>query len=211
MNKNYKIGFTGSTSCGKTTLVKELSKRPEFEGYECVVERSKYLRDLGIPLNTVSTLKGQIMFLAERTSELMKEGGVITDRTIVDVMAFTRSSDVIGERDKDNYDELAISLLNEYDFIFYVPIEGVEIEDNSVRTTDADYRIYIDELILDILENCQKEYIKKVIGIPPYLSTEKRVEFVINCINLYETIKKNEDHNSQLERLIPLPNFNKYI
>jgi hypothetical protein len=35
-------------------------------------ERSKYLRDLGIPLNTDSTLKGQIIFLAERASELLQ-------------------------------------------------------------------------------------------------------------------------------------------
>ena len=61
-----KIGFTGTVSVGKTTLVNELSKLPEFKEYTFATERSKYLRDLGIPLNTDSTLKGQTIFLAER-------------------------------------------------------------------------------------------------------------------------------------------------
>ncbi len=39
-----------------------------------------FITDLGIPLNTDSTLKGQTIFLAERCSELMREN-VITDRT----------------------------------------------------------------------------------------------------------------------------------
>ena len=61
-----KIGFTGTMSVGKTTLVKALQQLPEFKDYEFSTERSKYLRDLGIPLNTDSSLKGQIIFLSER-------------------------------------------------------------------------------------------------------------------------------------------------
>ena len=38
-------------------------------------------------------------------------------------------------------------MLHEYDYIFYVSPEGVEIEDNGVRTTDAKYRTTIDETI----------------------------------------------------------------
>ena len=52
-----KIGFTGTISAGKTTLVKALSELSQFKDYHIAVERSKYLRDLGIPLNTDSTLK----------------------------------------------------------------------------------------------------------------------------------------------------------
>ncbi len=47
--------------------------KPVWDGTE------ENLRDLGIPLNTDSTIKGQIIFLAERTAELMNEN-VITDR-----------------------------------------------------------------------------------------------------------------------------------
>ena len=86
-----KIGFCGTMSVGKTTLVNALKELTEFKGYTFRTERSKYLRDLGIPLNTDSTIKGQIVFLAERTAELMNEN-IITDRTVVDVMAFAQCS-----------------------------------------------------------------------------------------------------------------------
>ena len=83
-----RIGFTGTVSCGKTTLVNELKKLPQFSNYIFATERSKYLRDLGIPLNMDSTINGQIVFAAERASELLIEN-IITDRTIIDVQAFT--------------------------------------------------------------------------------------------------------------------------
>ena len=39
-----KIGFTGSVSVGKTTLVNALKQLPEFKEYVFATERSKYLR-----------------------------------------------------------------------------------------------------------------------------------------------------------------------
>ena len=69
-------------SVGKTTLVNALAELPEFKDYKSTTERSKYLMELGIPLNTDSTVKGQAVFLAERASELMNDN-IITDRTIL--------------------------------------------------------------------------------------------------------------------------------
>jgi len=89
-----KIGFAGTMSVGKTTLVKALAELPEFKDYYVATERSKYLRDLGIPLNTDSTIPGQMIFLAERASEVLRDN-VLTDRTIWDVCAFTLSAQSI--------------------------------------------------------------------------------------------------------------------
>jgi deoxyadenosine/deoxycytidine kinase len=68
-----KIGFTGTMSVGKTTLVKALKNVPEFKDYKFTTERSKYLNSLGIPLNHETTIEGQTIFLAERVSELMQD------------------------------------------------------------------------------------------------------------------------------------------
>ena len=87
-----KIGFCGTMSVGKTTLVNELAKLPEFKDYTFRTERSKYLMDMGVPLNTDSTLKGQLVFAAERASELLCDK-IITDRTVIDVMAFNSLSE----------------------------------------------------------------------------------------------------------------------
>ena len=138
-----KIGFTGTMSVGKSTLVHALKELPEFKDYFFATERSKYLRDLGIPLNTDSTLKGQTIFLAERCSELMREN-VITDRTVIDVMAFAQCAKSISVVDKGAFANYAAPFIWEYDYVFYVSPIGVKIEDNGVRETNADYRKLID-------------------------------------------------------------------
>ena len=146
-----KIGFCGTMSVGKTTLVNKLKTFPEFKDYTFRTERSKYLRDLGIPLNTDSTIKGQTVFLAERAAELMNEN-VITDRTVIDVMAFTSLAKSISIIDSDSFEDYASRLLGEYDYIFYVSPEGVEIEDNGVRETDTEYRELVDFSINKFLD-----------------------------------------------------------
>jgi nicotinamide riboside kinase len=145
-----KIGFCGTMSVGKTTLVNALKELPEFAGYEFRTERSKYLRDLGIPLNTDSTLKGQIIFFAERSSELFAEN-MITDRTVIDVMAFTRLAKSIPYFMADALNDSVSHLIREYDYIFYVSPEGVELEDNGVRTIDAKYRNEVDKEIQNLI------------------------------------------------------------
>ena len=175
-----KIGLTGTMSCGKTTLVNALKELPQFKDYKFATERSKYLRDLGIPLNTDSTLKGQTIFLAERCSELMNEN-LITDRTIIDVMAFTANAKSINQSDKISYEEYARNFINEYDYIFYISPEGVEIEDNGVRETDAEYRDLIDFTIkhfVNINFNKMQNY-KKISG-----TTNERIKQILEAISL---------------------------
>ena len=137
-------------SVGKTTLVNALKELPEFAGYEFRTERSKYLRDLGIPLNTDSTLKGQIIFFAERSSELFLDD-MITDRTIIDVMAFTRLAKSIPYFMADALNDAVSHLIREYDYIFYVSPKGVELEDNGVRTINVKYRNEVDKEIQSLI------------------------------------------------------------
>ena len=148
---NMKIGFCGTMSVGKTTLVNALKELPEFKNYKFRTERSKYLMEMGIPLNTDSTLKGQLVFSAERAAELMQEN-IITDRTIVDVIAFANLSESMTSGEKFYLGATIQPLMNEYDILFYVSPEGVEIEDNGVRETDADYRMAIDKEIKSIIQ-----------------------------------------------------------
>ena len=146
-----KIGFCGTISVGKTTLVNALKELPEFADYHFATERSKYLRDLGIPLNTDSTLKGQLIFLAERASELLHEN-MITDRTVIDVMAFSHLSITIPFFISADLNKAVSELIRDYDYIFYVSPEGVELEDNGVRVVDSKYRIKLDKTIKKLLE-----------------------------------------------------------
>ena len=175
-----KIGFTGTVSVGKTTLVNALKEFPEFKDYKFVTERSKYLRDLGIPLNTDSTLKGQTIFLAERCSELIHEN-IITDRTIIDVIAFTNCAKSVELGEKINFEDYASQFIEEYDWIFYVSPSGVPIEDNNVRTTNIEYRTLIDGTIKYLCSS----YLDKIknFGIISG-STEDRIKQIKSYLNL---------------------------
>ena len=175
-----KIGFTGTMSVGKTTLVNALKELPEFKDYSFKTERSKYLRDLGIPLNTDSSTKGQIIFLAERCSELYDEN-IITDRTLIDVMAFTALAKTIPLTFSYTFNDLCHDLISEYDYIFYISPDGVDIEDNGVRTTDPEYRESIDNEIKKIIKD-KRGYIKNLVELKG--SVEERVEKVKQVLNL---------------------------
>ena len=145
-----KIGLTGTMSVGKTTLVKALSEMEQFKGYTCTTERSQYLNSLGIPLNHETTIEGQTVFLAERVTELMQDR-LITDRTIIDVMAFTKCAKKVSYIDGDAFEDYAKRFVSQYNYIFYISPEGMDIEDNGIRETDADYRKEIDEEIQKLL------------------------------------------------------------
>ena len=173
-----KIGFCGTMSVGKTTLVNALKELSEFKNYKFRTERSKYLMEMGIPLNTDSTLKGQLIFAAESASELMQEN-IITDRTVVDVMAFANLSKSMEAHEKHYLTSTLYYLIKEYDILFYVSPEGVEIEDNGVRETDAKYRINIDREIKSIVQMFRGNAIT-IKG-----TTEERIEQVKNAVVQY--------------------------
>ena len=173
-----KIGFCGTMSVGKTTLVNALKELPEFKDYHFRTERSKYLSGLGIPLNTDSTLKGQLVFAAERSAELMQEK-IITDRTIIDVMAFCELSKSMSKAEKQHINGVLWHLIKEYDIIFHIDDLSVPMEDNGVRETDANYRMAIDKEIKSII---QMHGGKKVITINGTI--EERIAQVLHATEI---------------------------
>jgi len=171
-----KIGLCGTMSVGKTTLVNALKEIPEFKDYKFATERSKYLNSLGIPLNYKTTIEGQTIFLAERVTELMQEN-IITDRTIIDVMAFTECATHTSIIDADAFIDYSQRFISQYDYIFYISPEGIGIKDNGIRETDAMYRKKIDESIQRLLLK-HRPYSYTLKG-----STEERIKQILKIIN----------------------------
>jgi nicotinamide riboside kinase len=171
-----KIGLVGTMSVGKTTLAKALGETDRLRDHSVQTERSKYLSNLGIPLNTDSTLPGQFIFLAERATELLHPN-IITDRTIWDVCAFTLSAKSINDWSKREFVSAAMNLREYYDYVVYVSPDGVEMEDNGVRETDMVYRSKIDTAIQMLLNEYQPTNLITVKG-----STEERIATIISNI-----------------------------
>ena len=176
-----KIGLCGTMSVGKTTLVNALKKESIFKDYKFATERSKYLNSLGIPLNTDSTFKGQLVFAAERSAELMQEK-MITDRTIIDVMAFCALSEAMNIEEKNTLKNTLKHLIKEYSVIFYINDLSIPIEDNGIRETNERYRVYIDDKIKEIIS----EYRDQCIIIDISGTTEDRVNRIKSVLdNMY--------------------------
>ena len=168
-----RIGLAGTMSVGKTTLAKALGELDQFKDHSVQTERSKYLSNLGIPLNTDSTLRGQFVFLAERASELLVNN-IITDRTIWDVCAFTLSAKSIADYEKRDFVTAAMHLKQYYDVVIYVSPEGVEMEDNGVRETDMEYRSKIDTVIKMSLDEFRPDKLITVSG-----TTDERIATIL--------------------------------
>lgn len=81
----------------------------------------------------------------------------------------------------DDFEQLASYIINEYDYIFYVSPEGVELEDNGVRTIDANYRNEIDKEIQFL---CKKYKYKSKRLYTLSGTTEERIEKIKQVMSL---------------------------
>ena len=109
------------------------------------------------------------------------QDNIITDRTIIDVMAFAKCSESMYYFEADDFCSFASHILEEYDYIFYVSPEGVKIENNGVRETDAEYRKLIDQNI-QLLITKYRHKIKNLVEIEG--STEERIKIVKQAVSL---------------------------
>ena len=66
-------------------------------------------------------------------------------------MAFTNCAKKVSYMDGDAFEEYAKRFIKQYNYIFYISPDGMDIEDNGIRETDVDYRRQIDEEIQKLL------------------------------------------------------------
>ena len=112
-------------------------------------------------------------------------GNILCDRSIYDVCSYTLSSNSISWYDKRKFVENCIPILKEYDLIIYVSPEGVEIEDNGLRSIDNKYRDKIDYTIKEMLEEYPPKNLLKISG-----STEQRISQINEYLSSHNLINE---------------------
>lgn len=180
-----KIAIIGTFGVGKTTLLKELAKLPEFKDYHIVKETAReYLESNNLDINDVNADPEQLyQFQKECLKNQWHEeqhNKFLSDRSVYDSLAYSKLN-----LSDDKYQELIESVdLNsyKYDLIFYIPIEypmsQEDIDDN--RSPDEDYRARVDrEILAQALAHFRPTHIHIITG-----SVSQRVERVLEVLKL---------------------------
>ena len=156
------IGVIGSHCTGKTTLVKNLSKLFENDGYKVgiVTETARYF-----PREELGKFETQYKItrlLVRRIDELIDTCDIIlTDRTPLDCFAYTIYYMINNDWDPDLYEKIrdewnfVFKITNNlYDLIIYSDnIDRIQIEDDGFRLTDRKSRNFVDIIIRTLLHS----------------------------------------------------------
>lgn len=149
-----KISISGSTNMGKSTYIKDFLQK--WTNYKTPNKSYRdIIKDKNLPHSKNSTEETQkvIMdFLVDQAVESSKEDFIITDRCVLDVLAYSAWLNINGKVSDKFLDEqriLARETLKLYDIIFFTPITkvaSVEIENDGFREVDELFREEIDNI-----------------------------------------------------------------
>lgn len=171
------IGFCGTHGVGKTTLADMVN-----EEFDCMFNRNmsyqRILNDIGLPINDKTNIITQAGVLANYYIDLFryrKDEVLLTDRTIIDALAYTFHSENISISEYNNLYPYYAKAIPMYDILFYIPIEFGLVKDD-VRQEDEQYRLNIDNEIQRLLKISNVKYYT-VSG-----SIEERLEYTTEII-----------------------------
>ena len=151
------IVFTGTHGTGKSTLVSALSKI--LVGMDIMPNIRRELKTiLKVPLNKQTTYAQQYTNAMTHTYFLSKDN-YISDRSIIDIYAYTLESDNIGWDELKEFTEIFKDVNKLETVVFYTPIE-FPLEADGIRDEDEEYRKEIDNHIRSYLKNNKIEFIE---------------------------------------------------
>lgn len=172
-----KIAFTGSHGTGKTTLAKKLS---EDLNIHLITNISRnYYKSNGIENFEILTKEERwghqhSLFSIEILEEI-KNVDFVTDRSIIDFLAYTILYSEIPLKYKSKIIEIAKINALMYDYLFYLPVEITYIPEKGRASKETQKEI--DECILSLIESLELPYFK-VEG-----TLEERLNLIKKVIN----------------------------
>lgn len=167
-----KIGMMGAHGTGKTSMAEAMVNSPAFSLFSLVPSTARQIKTYGYPINREATELSQILVPLLRIvdeSEAFTNGhnrmykqGIISDRTLVDSLAYTMYQNAHVWEGGDLVEHVTFRLtqmyMQTYTVLLYFPIYWGSVDD-GVRDPDEKYRRAIDANIKTILELLGVEYL----------------------------------------------------
>ena len=180
-----KIILTGAQGTGKSTVLDAVFNDSDIDTSQ-ITKISEVIRDLAkndksIKYNENGTEESQKLFFDVYEGIFNTTSAYISDRGLIDVVAYTKWLLEHNKVSKEFYQSLYNRWLRFCDkstnlgiVYLYVPIQFDVVQD-GFRSTDTEYREYIDKTIYELLESSKVTYY--IFG-----DTEKTVESRIKAI-----------------------------
>ena len=154
-----RISVSGSFSVGKTTLIEELRARAEAERLDLHVipEVARTVLAEGYALDREATAGSYLRYIQlqlERERVASYHVHVLSDRTLIDLLAYFRVNDDLGL--PPEIDPLMVELiwreLELFDLYCLLPVEFAPVAD-GVREMDPQYQRAVDEELRRLLDH----------------------------------------------------------
>lgn len=152
----HRIIFTGAQGTGKTTVLNYFKEN----NFHVITEVVRNLAKSGVKINKDGDEKSQTKIFKEYEKLLstLDVNGYISDRGLIDVTAYTiylTKKGLISEQFMNKQiKSLKKFRMNNPDIVYcYFPIE-FDIVDDGVRDMDEEFRKEIDQIIVDLLNEC---------------------------------------------------------
>lgn len=155
-----RIGICGTHSTGKTTLLSALRSEKVFKDYAICDEVTRTIKAMGIPINENGNDTTQKLVMNQHVVNLALHENMITDRTTIDGMVYTRWLYDQGNLSVDTLeyaDFVTKKIVGMYDVIFWL-VPEFDIVADGVRSTNTDFRSQVHTKFADIL--CSKGKIR---------------------------------------------------
>ena len=151
-----KIGITGSHGTGKTTLSQFIAGRGKINDgkFKLLPEAPRQALQLGFPINENTPIETEFWIFAKQLEmEMIAGDNYVADKCFIDLLAYAIY--IFGKKPEfvNMLREIAENAAKKYDLVIYLPAGEFPIEDDGVRSTNPEFQMAIDELIVKILDD----------------------------------------------------------
>jgi len=172
------IALCGTHSTGKTSIINLLCKEEQFDYMKKLTNTTRKMNKKGYQINKNKNKNNQTMLLINKLNELENNLDYLSDRTLIDGLAYSIVNKVYNKSELKIIKNLVYNSVILLSYIFYIPINST-LESDGIRNSSEDYRKLVDNEIIKILKKNQFDnvFILKKDNIQGYA---KQIKEIIN-------------------------------